>query len=873
MTTPDDPATAEPEAGDGATGARLRSGAPDLSGTFHQPVQIGDTRVDTIAGPAAVGPGAQLLYEHHEHLAAPVILQSLHALPAAPADFTGRQVELEDLRAHLGGAGAIVAIQGLGGVGKTSLALRLAHQVRDLYPDAQFLIDLKGILPKDTHESPLPASEAMRQVIRAVQGVKADLPDNQSELADRYRSVLDGQRALLVLDNAREADQVLPLLPPPSCGVVLTSRGHFPLPGLYARDLGALPEAEAIQLVQRISPRVGEQASALVKACGSLPLALRVTASALARRASLPVEDYLLRLNVTRRQDELAPVRASLAASGDSLSDDLKAVFAQLGIFPASFDRRAAVAVCDAESSVDVIQDALDSLVDVSLVAWDAERARYQLHDLVREEALARLSADVLWSASFRHATHYARIAREAADLYLQGGDFMASGLALFDREWAHLQAGQAWAVAQGRDPDAARLVLDYAEGGQACLVLRLPARRQIDWFRPAAEAARALGEPHREGPALGNLGAAYAALGEWPSAMGFFEQHLELARRIGDGRGAGIALGNLGAAHAAQGDLAGAILFYEQRLAQARMDDDRHGEGLTLGNLGQVYEDQGDPGQALALYQRQLEIARELNDRRGEATALGNLGRLIAEHAELSQALELFEQQLAIARELNDRRGEAVALGHLGQAWVHLDQPHQALPLHEKQLALAQELGQRRLEANALGQLGLAYAALGDPGRAITYFERQLTIVRRIGDRLSEGRALGNLGIRYADLGDLPRAIERYNQRLAVAREIGDRQGEMTALGNLGSAQAALGQAGLAVPSFEQQHAIARQIGDRGQEARAAWYLGEALAALGQPQRAADYMQASVDFARAIGAPDADQGQAIVDALRRQAG
>jgi len=239
-------------------------------------------------------------------------VSALHQLPTPPADFTGRDAELNELMAKLETGGATISgLQGMGGVGKTTLALKLAALLTPRYPDAQLFLDLKGASDK-----PLSPAEAMAHVIRACHPT-AKLPESETELKPLYQSMLHSQRALLLMDNAREAKQVEPLLPPATCCLLVTSRQHFTLPGLYAKDLNTLPPKDAGQLLLTIAPRIGAAAEAIAKLCGYLPQALRLAASALAEQIDLSPADYLRRLE--NAQTRLGLVEASLNLSYDLL--------------------------------------------------------------------------------------------------------------------------------------------------------------------------------------------------------------------------------------------------------------------------------------------------------------------------------------------------------------------------------------------------------------------------------------------------------------------------------------------------------------------------------------------------------------------------
>lgn len=185
---------------------------------------------------------------HIYESAAPSPALSLHQIPPPPPDFTGRTAELKELLANFDKGAAISGLRGMGGVGKTALALELARQIKSRYPDAQFFLDLQG-----TSEKPLSPREAMAHVVRAYYPDKK-LPDDEAEVRGLYYSVLDGKRALLLMDNAKDAAQVELLRPPDTCALVVTSRHKFALSGFAPVDLDALPPEDARKLLLKIAP-------------------------------------------------------------------------------------------------------------------------------------------------------------------------------------------------------------------------------------------------------------------------------------------------------------------------------------------------------------------------------------------------------------------------------------------------------------------------------------------------------------------------------------------------------------------------------------------------------------------------------------------
>jgi tetratricopeptide (TPR) repeat protein len=588
------------------------------------------------------------------------ILNALHQLPTPPADFTGRADELKELLAAVRTGGVTISgLQGLGGVGKTALALKLAEQLKPDYPDAQFYLDLKGVT------QPLTPRDAMAYIVRAWHPT-AQLPEKEEELAPLYRSVLEGKRVLLLMDNARDAKQVTPLIPPACCLFLVTSRQHFKLPGSITRDLGKLPHPDACELLIRIAPRLSkerqEDIDRLAVLCGHLALALEKVGSALHVKENFSLSDYMRRLAEARERLKLTETDAALQSSYELLPDELRQKFRFLSVFPDTFDLAAAAAVWDipAESS----QDALGELLAYSLIDFDKTANRYSLHDLVRLFAGQLLNAEERYSGQKRHAEHYLDVLAAADDLYLKGGESVTQGLALFDLEVTNIRAGHDWVVAHQEDDNAiAEWCCHYPNAGVYCLAIRQHPRESILWLEPALAAAQRLKQRNWQGPTLGNLGLAYDSLGEHRRAIECHEQHLQITREFGDRMGEGQALGNLGNAYNSLGEYRRAVGYYEQQLQITRKIGDRLGESRGLGNLGLAYHKLGEYRRAIEYHEQLLQITREIGDRFGESRGLGNLGVAYKKLGEYRRAIEYYEQALKITREIGDRLGEANSL------------------------------------------------------------------------------------------------------------------------------------------------------------------------------------------------------------------
>jgi tetratricopeptide (TPR) repeat protein len=630
---------------------------------------------------------------HVHHAAAPVI-PTLHQLRAPVGDFVGREKEIAELLATLrgGGSAAITGISGMGGIGKTELAFYVAGRLRNVYPDAQLVVDMRG-----TDDPPRDPADALAACIRAFVGLEQRLPDDPQELTRIYCSVLEGQRALILLDNAFDGAQARPLLPPAGSALLITSRNAVTLPRMTRVTLEQLQPVEARELLRGIAPRVPEEtADRICFLCGYLPLAIRAAGSLLDVTADLAPSDYAEQLQDERRRLELIGaegvdhgVEASFGLSYARLTPDTARVFRLLAAFPASFDARAEETVCE-----DPGHKHLSELLRRNLVLYDDDTRRYSLHDLARLFADSRMSNDEGRATHMRHAMYYLTVLRECDTFYLKGGDAIKSGLALFDVERRNLEAGQEWACQRSNGEEAAAWLSNkYPAAGAYVLGLRQHPRKLISWLEAALAAARQLKDRDSEGRHSGNLGIAYAELGETRRAVDFYEQALIILRGIGERINEGAILGRLGNAYAELGETRRAIEYHEQYLAIAREIGDRRGEGNALGGLGNAYDDLGETRHAVELQGQRLAIAREIGDRRGEGNALGNLGNAYAALGETQRAVELYRRQLVVVREIGDRFAEAAALFNTGLALDTLGDRTKAIAHVEPALEILEQI------------------------------------------------------------------------------------------------------------------------------------------------------------------------------------
>ena len=692
---------------------------------------------------------------------------------------------------------AISALTGKPGVGKSALAIHLAHRLAPRFPDAQLYVNLRGAEPERLH-----MAEVLAGFLRAL-GVAGDtIPPEIEERARLYRAQLADRKALVVLDNAHDEPQVRPLLPgSPSCAALTTSRS--PLGGLDGARLRPLDVIDRLAAVELLGKLAGEQriaaesqaADTVADLCGDLPLAVRIAGGLLAEKPAWSVAKLAGRLEDERgRLHELQlgdrDVRASFMISYRELTPEDARLFRRLALLIGPDFGAGVVAAVD-DTTPETAERALDHLVDAQLVEAPAEN-RYRFHDLLRLFARERLHSDETTEDRDLGAARARRWHVETA--------------AIADRLLGPLDQVQ-HIIGADIDPEAARAwALSWFEAERHNVVATIEeAHTANDWettqrlaasiaafFRLrthwdewqhthelALKAARSAHNRHGEAQTRGSLGVVYGEQGRWEDAIGCYEQTLTTMRELGDRHGEAQTLGSLGLVYGEQGRWEDAIGCYEQALTTMRELGDRHGEAQTLGSLGLVYGEQGRWEDAIGCYEQALTTMRELGDRHGEAQTLGSLGLVYGEQGRWEDAIGCYEQALTTMRELGDRHGEAQTLGNLGLVYGEQGRWEDAIGCYEQALTTMRELGDRHGEAQTLGSLGLVYGEQGRWEDAIGCYEQALTTMRELGDRHGEAHTLANLGLALRTTGRVDDGTAHLRAASAILEELGAAEAE----------------------------------------------------------------------------------------------
>ncbi len=348
--------------------------------------------------------------------------------------------------------------------------------------------------------------------------------------------------------------------------------------------------------------------------------------------------------------------------------------------------------------------------------------------------------------------------------------------------------------------------------------------------------------KPQIAGRLVGNAANAHHRLGEVDKAIGYYEQRLGIGCEIGDRQGKGDGLMGMGLVYADLGEVEKAIEYFEQSLVIRREIGDGEDLANSLGNLGNAYLLLGETEKGIEYLDQALVIGRKIGDRHGVGNRLGNLGSAYCSLGEAEKAIGYLDQALVISRETGDLKGEGGALTNLGIAYNSLNQVEKAIELYDQALVISRKIGDPRGEGSVLTNLALAYVGLGEVEKAIRYFERALWIGREIKDlrMISVGANIyGDLGRLYQTRGEPRKAEQVHRKALDLNKELGRKEGMADAYGSLALIYQTWGE----LEQAEQMHrkclAIEKELGRKEEVANAYGNLGEIYRTRGELEQA----------------------------------
>lgn len=765
-----------------------------------------------------------------------------NAIPRDNPDFTGRSAELATLSSWLGSVPVrstvpVAVISGMAGVGKTTLAVHAAHSLRERYP-TQLHLSLRGHVADS--EPPEPAA-ALGSLLRMLGVPDQVIPADADGRAALWRSMLTGRKALILLDDALAAAQVLPLLPgaPGSLVLVTTRRRTLSLPGMLALPLDPMPHADAVALFTRTAGAAAAAAadraavSRVVRLCGHVPFAIQLAGSRLRGHPAWSVRDLASRLGDMRSGDR--DMTAALALSYRYLRAGQQQLFRWLALHPGdSFSVHAAAAMADDESLA-ATRRALDVLLDFHLIE-EPSAGRLTFHHLIREFAADLASADPAPGqrlAMRRLLDYYVRLAGQADRVvHPFSRRIPVPRAAISPRALPPLGTRGEW---------AARLETEKAS------------------LLGAARYAAANDWPVHTGLLAHLLGGFLDSWGDWTDAIHLHRRAVAAWRGTGNTIGEATALLDLAFILCRTGQHAEADECARTALAVARAASDGAGEAAALDTLGVILSAAARYAEALACHDQAIPGWRDLGDGHGEADALSRSVLPAARLGKYPDALRRAELALAAYRELGDPQGESKALNNLGGLYQDARDYAEALRCYQQAMASFRQLGDRQGEAIAVSNIGDIRRLTGHQDEAIRSYRIALSIFGDIGDRRSQAEALNGMAAAFADVGDHPAALSHYQKALVLAAELAERHVQTMSHLGIGAVHLVLGRCRPAADDYRTALKLSREIADPVQEGHALYGLGCALLDAEGAMAAREQWRTALAIFEAMDSPEAD--------------
>ena len=770
--------------------------------------------------------------------------QSPAQLPRDIDDFTGREDALRDAHAILerdttaAGVPPVLAVFGKPGIGKTTFAVRLAHQLRARFPDGQLYVNLRGV-----EAERLDPSVVLAEFLDAVGVQQASLPIGSDARERLYRARLAGRKVLVVLDNAADEAQVRPLVPgDPECAVIVTSRQ--PLHGLDVSRLLQLDVFDPEQAVELLASAVGTErvaaepgpAREITQLCGYLPLAIRIVGAKLAAKRHWNLGRMAARLSDERhRLHELhggdREVRASFQLSYQGRDAVEQNAFRLLGLLTFESFPDWVLAVLLDDPLLDA-EGLAENLVEAQLVEPDGDdetgEPRFRLHDLLRlfarERVQAEESEEARRAAITRVVDSYLALARVA-----EGGlgrvQMPVGAAAEF-----HLpvEVGRAHTDALRQRP------LAWLRVEKANLIATAALAREAGSWREAWSLSRA-------------LNTFFIWHAHWDDSLRTKEIALDAARRAGDRHAEALVLFDLGGAFLVRNNWPESISHLERSRALFRDLGDTEQELEAQLHLGVSYRDYARYDQAVACFREVLPGFRQLDNELLEASTYHNLGLALREQGDIDGAMECFDHCLPVFTRRDDHIGRARALHSLGVALRYLGRHEEAGPLYEESLQLCRAVGDLRWEGILLLATGRLRRQQGRLEDAAGCYEAALPLFLRLGDVQGEAHTYRSVGHMLREQGDLDGSAAYLDRAHGLVSELQHERGIGQVTHAMAITQMRRGALDDAVASLQASLAIFRFLGDRPWQVRSLGMLGRTLSARSDQAAAAEVWRDAV--------------------------
>jgi DNA-binding SARP family transcriptional activator len=800
----------------------------------------------------AVRPGSRRQYSPHQGR-----VSRPDTLPPETGDFVGRSAELDLLtrqhglsREH-GDTPQISVIEGMAGVGKTTLAVHAARAVAGQYPDGAFYLNLHT---HDPGHPSLDADEALHRLLRMLTAPATEIPGAFGERAALLRAQLSRRRAIVILDDAGQHDQIRPLLPEAGqCLIMITTRRTFPgLVGAHALTLDALPVGDAITLLQRVAGHgtahdEGEAAMA-VRLCGRLPLAIQLAAGRLAQDYPPGLGELVLELSqsptLADNADSASPeVMSAFDLAYRALEPAHQRFFRRLGVSPCAHISLQAAAALGGGTLADT-DTALAALLDHHLLAR-APAGQFRFHDLIRGYASGR-------AAQEDSQSEQRRAVGRLLDYYLHTATEADHVLHPFRRRMP----------LPGSPPPAASPALRSDEDAAAWL--------ESEW-RNILQAAHYAGR-HEWKKKCADLTHALAGFMEirayWGEAIAAHTGALQASRDLADPDRTARASLELSEVSQQTGRYEAALPLAEDAAAIYRSLSDRRGEAEALDQTGMAHQRAGRSREALAYFHEARILFHYTGDQHGVATTLSHSGIASWQLGRYPDAMEHLHEALALYQDAGDRRGQAKTLNNLGRMQLYLGYHRDALERYQQSLDIFREIGGAQNQAILYHNIGAVYHYKGSYEDGLTAYGRALAIYHDIGDLPNEAAVLNDIGAIYQSAERYDEALICHEKAQSIAGEIGNLSQQVTALRGIAGVSRGSGRYGEAFDHYHTALRLAREIGDPYEEAKILEGIADTTLSTRRPDAARIVLRQALDIFERLGVPEAESARIRIEAI-----
>ena len=756
-------------------------------------------------------------------------------------DFVGRMDEMRLLgqKTEPETGPVLWVIEGMSGVGKTSLAIHAGHDMTERYPDAQLYLPFRA---HDQLRTALDPADALCDLLMMLDVPPKRIPDTLRARTELWRAELATRRALVIFDDVTGPDQVMSLLPDTGdCLVIVTSRRRHPDWGkAHSLTLRVFPEDDAVTLFTQTAGSAAEHepdhVAKVARLCGCLPLAIRLAASRLrsGSAASLPdLIDELDERSLRHRQagEVSNGVRAAFELSYRQLAVSIQRLFRYLGIGPC-LDISCYSAAVLGRSTVAEAEAAIECLCSHHLLEQKSS-GRYGFHDLIRAFAAARFASEdtqsELRNAVGRLADYYLRVVKHANEIL-----YANPGVASSDTDTQPMPRIDT--------PEAAGEWLE-AEWGNALRIAGYCAGHE--WKRRSADLIHELAE-------------FLETSGRWDDALKAHLMALRACRDLDDLPGVARAAFDLSLTSLRTGHSETALQHATEAAVAFGTLGDRQSRAAAFDRMGVIHRNAARFREALAHHQEAIDIYREAHDLQGLARTLGHAGTALGSLGRLAEQMNYLSEALTIYNQSGDLRGQAIMLNNIGAVQHDQGYHRDAMRSYCASRDIFRMIGGRQSLALLEHNIGRLHKYKGDYAAAITVYREVLVIYRSIGDLQHQAYALNDIGAVYQCIDRLDEALAHHERAASVAEAAGDRYMYVTALCGAAEAHFESDRLNAALESYQQATRIAGEIESLYLKATSLNGTAEILLRTQGPEAARIYLREAHDIFTQLGVPEA---------------